>query len=619
MPDAFFSKPSSSKRKRPGKPNNSPSSATNGKTRPTPALTKKSKRDEELSEDDGSDVGVDDMDFRRDTRGGSSDEEEAERAKRETGNEKRLRLAREYLKNVEEEQDDGTFDAAEIDREIMAARLQADVLAHSPKIHVFISQSLSKRPRQFFLPLPNHPPTAARVSPSTPYIYTSTKAGAITKFSLQTGKLLAHFPRAKRAAKGKDAKGKGKASSSGAPGAPEGHSDEVLDLAISDDGKWMASAGKDGVVGCWDVDGETGRWVRGLKGHRDSVTSLAFRSPTLTLYTTSLDRTISIFSLSTLSHLETLFGHQDVPTALSTLRAESVISAGSRDRTVRFWKIPEESQLVFRGGGGSKGVWEEDDDIEEELERFKVLHGREGEKRAKLERRKRRGAKGKDAYREGRIDCVAMIDEQNFLSGGDSGAIALWTITKKKPVFIQHLAHGVNEHVSESEGIIGQARWITSLACLPYGDTFASGSWDGSVRIWSLASNLKSFSLLFTIPAKGFVNSLQLITPSSSILDFTNWRSQNKSASSSVSSLSPSEEDETTKTTATVSKGAQPESSILLVACVGQEPRLGRWMKLKREDGVRNGVVIAHLELRGQAEQEELDAEARMQDAEISV
>lgn len=101
MPDAFFSRPSSSKRKRPGKPTDGSagSGGPNGKLRSAPP---KKKRDEELS-DDGSDIGIDDMDFRRDTRGGSSDEEEAERAKRETGNEKRLRLAREYLKNVEQE------------------------------------------------------------------------------------------------------------------------------------------------------------------------------------------------------------------------------------------------------------------------------------------------------------------------------------------------------------------------------------------------------------------------------------------------------------------------------------------------------------------------------------
>jgi hypothetical protein len=52
----------------------------------------------------------------------------------------------------------------------------------------------------------------------------------------------------------------------------------------------------------------------------------------------------------------------------------------------------------------------------------------------------------------------------------------MWTITKKKPISTTQLAHGVNEYASETEGIIGTARWITALACLSYGDTFASGT-----------------------------------------------------------------------------------------------------------------------------------------------
>jgi hypothetical protein len=38
------------------------------------------------------------------------------------------------------------------------------------------------------------------------------------------------------------------------------------------------------------------------------------------------------------------------------------------------------------------------------------------------------------------------------------------------------------------------------------------------------------------------------------------------------------------------------KTTLLLVASVSQEPRLGRWMKLGKDLGVRNGVVIAHLE-----------------------
>lgn len=169
--------------------------------------------------------------------------------------------------------DDGTYDAAEIDREIMASRLQDDVLSHSPKIHLFPSTKLSRHPKTVFLPISTLPPTSARASSSTPHLYVSSKSGAISKYDIQTGALLAHFPRARKG------KGKEKARDHYAQGGElEGHSDQVLDLAISEDGQWLASAGRDGIVGCWDVSGDGGKFVRGLRGHRDAVTvSLTLR------------------------------------------------------------------------------------------------------------------------------------------------------------------------------------------------------------------------------------------------------------------------------------------------------------------------------------------------------
>lgn len=60
-------------------------------------------------------------------------------------------------------------------------------------------------------------------------------------------------------------KGKSKAEEVG------GHSSEVLALALSYDGTILASGGKDKVIGVWNVEGEGGKWRRGLGGHKDKV------------------------------------------------------------------------------------------------------------------------------------------------------------------------------------------------------------------------------------------------------------------------------------------------------------------------------------------------------------
>jgi len=78
---------------------------------------------------------------------------------------------------------------------------------------------------------------------------------------LRTGSRLATFPKLQPGG----GKGKVKVTTTESPG----HSDEVLTLALSDDGRYLASAGKDHRVCMWDA--EKVEWVRGFGGHRDTI------------------------------------------------------------------------------------------------------------------------------------------------------------------------------------------------------------------------------------------------------------------------------------------------------------------------------------------------------------
>jgi ribosomal RNA-processing protein 9 len=109
-----------------------------------------------------------------------------------------------------------------------------------------------------------------------------------------------------------------------------------------------------------------------------------------------------------MGYVETLFGHQDCILHLDALRAETAVSVGGRDKTVRFWKIGDESQLVFRGGGRSS--------VRELLEGGGFADVDEEDR----DGGKKEGQLGKKCI-EGSLECVAMIDESTFLSGGDSG------------------------------------------------------------------------------------------------------------------------------------------------------------------------------------------------------
>ncbi|KAF8060910.1 WD40-repeat-containing domain protein [Lyophyllum atratum] len=598
MPDAFFTSSKPRKRKRAdsegkGAPSGSSakfsrkappkSSAKHGAKKPNVVHKQKSRvADEELSDQtDEGDGDIADMDLRADLVDddvGSGEEDEDE-----TPAQKRLRLAKLYLESVKEGLADGEFDAAEIDKELISARLKQDVLEHSGKVHLFIADSFDfTRPPTQVLRTRGHrfSVTSAVASESGKHLFTSGKDGLIIKWDLSTGKRLATFHKI-RIPSSKE-KGKGRAS---IDLSVQGHTDEVLSLALSSDGQHLASAGRDRKLVVWDAEkGECIKAFGGTLGHKDIISALSFRKGTHQLYSGSFDRTLKVYDLSpsVMGYVETLFGHQDHVLSLDSLRGEVCVSVGGRDKTVRYWKIVEESQLVFRGGGRSRvrevleGGLRGDDEGEDPDD---VIDNNVRDKTRATEMATKK-------FIEGSIECVAMIDETTFVSGGDSGSICLWTTQKKKPIFTQPLAHGFNEATSETEGVIRTPRWITSLASLRYSDVIASGnvhlgSWEGNVRIWKLDPKLKSFSLIGSIPAPGVVNSLQLLSPPKEFFERSPWM---KSSRLSTGGDSPPE-------VSVSRKGGAPAT--LLIAGMGQEHRLGRWLSVK--EGVANGTIIVAL------------------------
>jgi len=577
MPDAFFQSNKPRKRKRAVSQEQGPSTSkkfarsTNGKKSgfaPANGKPKRKARDEELSDEtsDAGEDGVDEMDLRAPSVDPDA-YESAEEDENETPAEKRLRLAKLYLDSVKQglALADGEYDAAEIDRDLISARLKQDVLEHSGKLHLFVADSydLANTPK---LRAQGHKfsVTAAAASEDARWLYTAGKDGCLVKWDLHTGSK-AHIFHKQRSSKGKERATEDIA----------GHTDEIWAIAISPDGRLVASGGKDRRVGVWDV--EKNEWVKGFGGHRDSISTLAFRksstvststAPTQ-LYTGSYDRTIKLFDLSpaTMGYVETLFGHQAPVLSLDSLMGETAVSVGGRDKSVRFWKVPEESQLVFRGGGRSG--WE---DV--------LALGGDGEDAMDIDSKKS-AKKTKEKFVEGSIETIAMIDESTFVSGGDSGSICLWATQKKKPVFTQALAHGMDEsHVhTEDVDIVRKPRWITALGSLRYSDLFASGSWDGEIRLWKIDPKLRSFTLVGSIPAIGVVNSIQIITSPRSTVDTFTWISSSSAYKDHASSKE--------------SRSIDSKKSALLIAGVGREPRLGGWIKRKGEGALNGALVVA--------------------------
>ncbi|ELU06307.1 hypothetical protein CAPTEDRAFT_122475, partial [Capitella teleta] len=268
-----------------------------------------------------------------------------------------------------------------------------------------------------------------------------------------------------------------------------GHTSHVLCLAVSSDNKLLASGDMDFDIHVWNPHDLS--FINTLRGHRGPVSGLAFRRGSHQLFSGSHDRSVKTWNCDEMAYVETLFGHHDVITAVDSLTRERCITSGGRDTSIRIWKIIEESQLIFNGHSGS-------------------------------------------------IDCVALINEQHFVSGADDNSLCLWSVAKKKPMFTVKPAHDGSPVGAPGEN------WITAVAALQHSDLVASaGSRDGCVKLWFCTSDFRFLKPLYSIPVSGFVNGLRFASDGS-----------------------------------------------YLAAAIGQEHRLGRWWRMKQ---VKNGLSLITL------------------------
>ncbi|KAJ3335693.1 pre-rRNA processing protein [Gonapodya sp. JEL0774] len=509
------------------------------------------------------DSNIDNLVLRENDEDVDSDEDN----ERETAAQKRLRIAKAYIRQVEQDvaEADDEIDAEAIDRELIMTRMKADLISTSRRSTLQIADRVSdmlplssasvrtlkggakrhelsitgvciakpsiqsaQRPMTIFEP--------SKKESQPVYLYSCSKDAVIVKWDFYTGKKLAFFEGVLKPTKrlSRSLKNMNHPKVLGT-----GHSDQILCIDATDDGCHVVSGGRDKIICVWTVADDKLKGT--LKHHRDAVSALNFRKGRTELYSASYDRTVKLWNVAEMSYIDTLFGHQDQITSLSALHRERCLTSGSRDRTMRLWKTAEESQLVYRASVGASFAEQ----------------GEDAAMIAKVGRKRRRIKEGEQG---GSLDVVCMLNEEHFVTGSDSGTLSLWNINRKKPVFTILHAHGSKPGKLQSD-----CNWITALASLHYSDLFASGSCDNVIRLWRVDLNFTSFRSIGTIEMHGFINAMQFF-------------------------YAPD----------VLEKPTGGASALHLLVGTGAEHRLGRWWSLKAADlgvkgGVLNGVHVVRL------------------------
>lgn len=520
----------------------------------------------------------------------TGDESEATSEEGETAAERRVRLAQRYLDNIRQEVDEVGFDAEDLDRDLIAQRLKEDVDEAKGRQYRLIASSLDFANAAHTVFRADTGSTTG-VAVCRPYAYTVSKDKTLIKWQLQPpsfpsgdkGTAPSRRRRPKQLAYVRGIKIRASESQQ------HGHTGEVLAVAASPDGKYVATGGADKKLIIWSA--EDLRPLKTFTTHRDGVTALAFApssSPQsgfgAQLFSASKDRSLKTYSLAgedSLAYVETLFGHQDQIVDVAAMGVDQCVTVGARDRKALWWKVVDESLTKFLGDSSKH-----------------------------------------DTYQTGSLDCVAALPPNHFVTGSDSGAISLWSVHRKKPLFTIQTAHGVEEPppleevTSEIDPTVIERlkqadkrrpipRAITALAALPGTDVILSGSWEGCLRVWKLSDDKRSLLPFGSIG----ITADTVDTVDTTATGHANGDLHPNSASPTTAAIAERISGTVRGVVNSIAVferrkeianefGGKKEGEcqgLCVVAGTGKEMRLGRWMKLPHG---KNGAVVFEVPLR---------------------
>ena len=269
----------------------------------------------------------------------------------------------------------------------------------------------------------------------------------------------------------------------------QGHTDAVQNVAISPDGKMIASASDDGTVKLWQLEGDNPMPIREIRDQGGWVRAVVFLS-NQQIATAGQDKNIKIIDVTTGKVVKTLSGHTNLVNNLAIASAQDLLASGSYDSTINLWHISTgklrrsltgHTDKVLSLGISADGKLLASASRDRTIRIWDVQTGKTLSTIA--------------VSRAGISSVLITPDGKQVISGGNDNVIRVWDIATGKQAFI----------------LSGHEEAIGAIAITTDGNYLFSGGKDNpnSIRFW----NLKTRALLWNLIGHTDLVTSLVITP----------------------------------------------------------------------------------------------------------
>ncbi|MBC1281095.1 hypothetical protein GNF10_35520, partial [Nostoc sp. UCD121] len=125
------------------------------------------------------------------------------------------------------------------------------------------------------------------------------------------------------------------------PNSEESSPRKVYVIAVSSDSKWLFFD-YDEIINVWNLETQEAAFL--LRGHSDSIVTLAVTPDGKRLISASLDKTLKVWDLKSGKELFSLNGHNELICALTITSDSKQIICGSKDKTIKVWNLDLKSE-----------------------------------------------------------------------------------------------------------------------------------------------------------------------------------------------------------------------------------------------------------------------------------